>query len=176
MQMARTTSLLTTQLFSSSVWHMYGKSWACEAHDFVLPSGPFMMYALQNRLSTGPREAVCMLIEAISRLWAMSFMQSELPKLKASIHFPGAQHDTVQRRMHHIADGIQLHEPPWASAMWPFQRLWHVLVSQNHSTRWSAISMMFNHRAGRVANQLYGEQEAPLSQAQVCGSSHWPMR
>lgn len=122
--------LLTTQLFSSSVWHMYGESGACKAHDFVLLSGPFMMYALQNRLSTGPREALCMLIEAISRLWAMSFMQSELPKLKASIQFPGAQHNIVQHRVHHIADGIKLHVPPWASAMWPFQRMcWSLRIT-----------------------------------------------
>ncbi|DBA88823.1 TPA: hypothetical protein ACH3X1_016441 [Trebouxia sp. C0004] len=107
-------------------------------------------------------------------------MRSELPKLKTllhkallqtSIHFPGAQHDIVQHLMHHIADGIELHGPPWASAMWPFERLWHVLISQNHSTRWAAISMMFNHRAGRVANQLCDEYEAHLSEAQA---SHLP--
>ena len=40
MQAARTTGLLTTQLFSSSIWNMYGKSWACKTHDFVLLSGP----------------------------------------------------------------------------------------------------------------------------------------
>ena len=183
MQTARTTGLLTTQLFSSSIWNMYGKSWACKTHDFVLLSGPLMMYALQNRLSTGPREALYMLIEATSRLWAKSFLRSELPKLKAllhkallqtTIHFPGAQHDIVQHLMHHIADGIELHGPPWASAMWPFERLWHVLISQNHSTRWTAISMMLNHRAGRVAKQLCDEHEAHLSQAQVCGSLHRP--
>lgn len=179
MQAARTTGLLTTQLFSSSIWNMYGKSWACKTHDFVLLSGPLMMYALQNKLSTGPREALCMLFEAISRLWAKSFLRSELSKLKAllhkallqtSIHFPAAQHDIVQHLMHHIVDGIEEHGPPWASSMWPFERLWHVLISQNHSTRWPATSMMQNYRAGRLANKLCAESEAHLSQAQVCGS------
>ncbi len=75
-----------------------------------------MMYALQDKLETRPREALSLLFEAISRIWSKIFQRSQLPKLQAllhkallmtSIHFPGAQHDIIQHLMHHIVDGIE---------------------------------------------------------------------
>lgn len=170
MQTAKSTGLLSTQLYSSSIWNMYGKSWQCKTHGYVLLSGSLIMYALQDKLSAGPREALSMLFEAISRLWAKSFRRSELPKLKATlhkallqtcIHFPGAQHDIIQHLMHHIVDGIEANGPPWSSAMWPFERLWHVLISQNHSKH-PATSMMLNWRAERLADRLCEMIEAQL--------------
>ena len=122
-----------------------------------------MMYALQNKLAPGPREALSLLFEAISRMWAKSFNRSELPKLKAllhkallmtSIHFPGAQHDIIQHLMHHTVDSIEANGPPWSSAMWPFERLWHVLISKNHCTKHPATSMMMSWRAERMADRL----------------------
>lgn len=58
----------------------------------------------------------------------------------------------------------------WASSMWPFERLWHVLISQNHSTGWPVTSMMQNYRAGRLASKMCANNEAHQSQAHVCGS------
>ncbi|KAL0029100.1 hypothetical protein WJX77_006704 [Trebouxia sp. C0004] len=112
---------------------MFGKSWACKTYDFVLLSGAVMMYALQDKLETRLREALSLLFEAISRVWSKMFQRSQLPKLQALLHkvllmasipFPGAQHDIIQHLMHHIVDGIEANGPPWASAMWAFERLW----------------------------------------------------
>ena len=176
MQTAKSTGLLRTELYSSSIWNMFGKSWACKTHDFVLLSGPVMMYALQDKLETRPREALSLLFEAISKIWSKTFQRSQLPKLQAllhkallmtSIHFPAAQHDIIQHLMHHIVDGIEANGPPWASAMWAFERLWYVLISQNHSTKHPATSMMMNWRAERLADRLCERIDMLLSPSQV---------
>ncbi len=106
----------------------------------------------------------------------LSFFSARSPKLQAllhkallmtSIHFPGAQHDIIQHLMHHIVDGIEANGPPWASAMWAFERLWYVLISQNHSTKHPATSMMMNWRAERLADWLCERIDLLLSPPQV---------
>ncbi|DBA83046.1 TPA: hypothetical protein ACH3X1_006819 [Trebouxia sp. C0004] len=86
MQTAKSTGLLRTELYSNSIWNMFGKSWACKTYDFVLLSGAVMMYALQDKLETRLREALSLLFEAISRVWSKMFQRSQLPKLQALLH------------------------------------------------------------------------------------------
>ena len=163
MQAAKTTGLLRTEVYNSSLWHMYGKSWACKTYDYVLLSGPLVMYALQDKLELGPRQALYLLFEAMSRIWAKTFQRSQLPNLRAlmhkallmtSIHLPAAQHDMIQHLLHHVVDNIETNGPPWACAMWASERLWHVLIAQNHGVKHPATSMMMNWRAERLADRV----------------------
>ena len=101
-----------------------------------------------------------MVCEALSRLWAKSFKRSELPVLKSLVHtallkfgicFPVYQHDITQHLLHHVVDGIEDHGPPRALAMWALERLWGVLIAQNHSRPYPATSIMLNVRAMKLA-------------------------
>ena len=67
-----------------------------------------------------------MLFEYVGRLWAKTFKRTELPALRrqldralaqCSLHFPVSQHDLIVHLLHHVVDSIELHGPPWATAM-----------------------------------------------------------
>ena len=68
-----------------------------------------------------------MLLEAVGRLWAKSFERDNLLLLEQlvqraldqiQIHLPASQ-DIVVHMVHHLASGIKVNGPPFASSMWP---------------------------------------------------------
>lgn len=56
-------------------------------------------------------------------------------------------------------DNIEECGPPWALAMWAFERLWGVLTDQNQSQRFPASSMMQNVRAFNMAHSVLARQD-----------------
>jgi len=130
MQTAKKEGLLPSGIFSSAIWGVFKKPGSCNTHDQVLLSGPLGMYALHGLLSKNSRRAVSMLLEAVGRLWAKSFERDDLLLLEQlvqralvqiQIQLPASQ-DIVVHMVHHLASGIKVNGPPFASSMWPFER------------------------------------------------------
>ena len=131
------------------------------------PYGFLMMYALEGLLGDMQYIALGMVLEALNRLWAKSFKRSELKSLQELVHgavlhtsvaFPVYQHDMIVHLLHHVVDGITENGPPWALAMWAFERLWGILIDQNKSTPHPATSMMLNVRAAKLASSIISKQ------------------
>lgn len=153
MQTARVHGMVSSGLYSSHAWTAFKRPSACKTHDGVLLSGPFGIYAIQDMLQKYSRRAVSMLFEALGRLWAKSFKRSQLKHLEllvqraliqVHIYMP-ATNDIVMHLMHHIASGISVNGPPWALAMWAFERCWGIYIRQNFGTKHPHISIMRNY-------------------------------
>ena len=141
----------------------FGETASLKTHDWVTLCGPVIMYAIQGLLGAQEEAAFGMLMEALNRMWAKSFQRSKLDSLRqlvhgalthASILFPSYQYDIIVHLLHHVVDGIEEYGPPWALAMWAFERLWGVLIHDNQCKPQPATSIMKNVRAGLLAKRV----------------------
>lgn len=139
--------------------------------DWVTLFGPLIMFAIEGLLGAEEELAFGMLMEALNRLWAKSFKRSELGKLQKLVHgalthisilFPLYQYDIIAHLLHHIVDGIAEYGPPWAVAMWAFERLWGRLIHGNQSKSYPATSIMKNVRAKLLAWHVWSNRDSLL--------------
>ena len=56
------------------------------SNDYELLGRPVIMYALEGLLESEAAAAYSMVFEALIRLWAKTFIRSELPALKRFVH------------------------------------------------------------------------------------------
>lgn len=157
--------LLPEELHSFGLWRVFSSTSGCRTHDSIVLGGP-IMYAIDGLLGD-ELNAYSMVFEALNRLWAKTFKQTELEFLRNLMHralqqvhiyLPSVHQDILMHLLRHLVDNIDRHGPPHCQSMFPFETQWRRLGNQNHSTRFGFKSMMMNFRAQRMAQTLTEQQ------------------
>ncbi|CAL8470203.1 g9745 [Coccomyxa elongata] len=112
-----------------------------KAHDWLLLAGPIGKYALQGLLPPRQEAVLFAYLDALTKLTAKEFSVAAAASLKEEVieclanmelEFPAWELDINRHMILHLAESIPAQGPPWASAMWSYERLW------NRMCQWKA--------------------------------------
>ena len=148
----------------SNVRHWASKPSYLKTHDWRLLCGLLGKYMLAGFLAPAVRTAVFNMLELMDRLLAKEFKTAELAQLEAEVRaglcsleqsVPDCEAGILRHLILHIAERIATSGPPWASAMWPWERLWGRVVKWMKQKVHPETTIMHGYVAFRAAFMRY---------------------
>lgn len=141
------------------------KWWASQpsylkSHDWQLMNGMMGAYLLEDQLGEAQQSAIFRCLQLFQRLSAKQFRKADLPALALEAKIVIAELETVlpacesgilRHLIMHIAERAETAGPPWAHAMWAWERMWGKLVRWLKQKNHPATSIMKGYRAFTLA-------------------------
>lgn len=161
----RTEAMFSQGLLPPAVRHSNIKWWLTQpsylkSHDWQLLAGMVGAYLLQGFLAREQEAAVFQCLHLFHKLLAKQFRRAELPALVAEAKavianmetvLPACESGILRHLVVHIAERSETAGPPWAHAMWAWERMWGTLVRWLKQKNHPATSIMNGYWAFAMA-------------------------
>ena len=94
--------------------------------------------------------------DCLAKLGAKEMKHTAAASLKAEVYeslakmeleFPAWELDINRHMVLHLAERISIQGPPWASAMWSYERLWNRVLQWNTQKNQPEVNMVNTYKA-----------------------------
>lgn len=123
---------------------------------------------LQGYLPLETEAVLFKYFDVIAKLGAKEISHAAAVALKAEVieslaemelHFPAWELDINRHMVLHLAESVEVRGPPWATAMWAYERFWHRMLRWKSQNNQPEAVMMNTFKAFKTACKVCGTSQ-----------------